>query len=325
MIPRRHLRPVRREAIILLLQTAFAADDVTMVNHHFGKFADVWKHLVLLEVLSLEGPQRYAETHAGSAANPMVDDTERRFGVLGFLELAAGAPILERSRYRTVLNRLGDVREFYPGSGLLAMRELGNETAYLLCDLDPSSAADLRGWSANLGIDRCEVLESDGISATSGWLNGIDSTYDSRTVVHIDPFDPHLPGSDGRSSLDLAVELITSRHGLVYWYGYSRSDQSAWAYQTLYAHTRESLWCGDMMLVDGEPGIRDGDLGNATTVGTGCGIVLANVADRTLAACTALGEALATAYAGSTFPNGSRGDVVFRAHGPPADQPSYDQ
>ncbi len=45
-----------------------------MTNRHFGGFADLWKHLVLTEVLAAVKPQRYAETHAGSAAYPLLDD-----------------------------------------------------------------------------------------------------------------------------------------------------------------------------------------------------------------------------------------------------------
>ena len=45
-----------------------------MANHHFGKFADTWKHLVVNEVLADLRPTRYAETHAGSASYPMIVD-----------------------------------------------------------------------------------------------------------------------------------------------------------------------------------------------------------------------------------------------------------
>lgn len=60
-----------------------------MANHHFGKFADVWKHLVVNEVLADAKPKRYAETHAGSAAYHLVNDAERQYGVLGFLNLSS--------------------------------------------------------------------------------------------------------------------------------------------------------------------------------------------------------------------------------------------
>lgn len=76
-----------------------------MANRHFGKLADVWKHGVLVEVLGRESPSRYAETHAGSAAYPMVADDGRRFGVLRFLAKACEYPVLAGSRYRERLVR----------------------------------------------------------------------------------------------------------------------------------------------------------------------------------------------------------------------------
>ncbi|GAA2759470.1 23S rRNA (adenine(2030)-N(6))-methyltransferase RlmJ [Actinopolymorpha rutila] len=286
-----------------------------MANHHFGKFADVWKHLALVEVLALERPSRYAETHSGSGANAMLDDPERRFGVLRFLDVADATASLGQSRYRALLNQFGDAHSFYPGSALLAMAQLGCSASYLLCDLDPVSAGDLRAWSARLGITRCEVAQADGMMTVLSWLD--DSTgpaTDSQVIVHVDPFDPHSRLADGLSALDVAARLADQGYGLVYWYGYDSPDEASWAYHTLSEKTQGSLWCGDVMLVDETGAAGPGDLGRATTPGTGCGIILANVCEDTRATCQALGEALATAYAGSTLPHGTRGRVRFSVH-----------
>lgn len=286
-----------------------------MANHHFGKFGDVWKHLALAEVLSLERPWRYAETHAGSAANAMVDDPERRFGVLQFLDVANSSSSLGQSRYRAVLSQLGDVRGFYPGSALIAMTELGDRASYLLCDLDPASVDDLRAWSTRLGITRCEVAQEDGMSAVLTWLDdGAGSTKSSGVVVHVDPFHPQSRLADGPSALDLAARLADEGCGLIYWYGYDSAEETSWAFHTLSEMTRSPLWCGDVMVVDETGAGRSGDLGRATTPGTGCGVILANVSDVTRTACVALGEALATAYAESTLPDGTRGRVGFSVH-----------
>ena len=56
-----------------------------MTNPYFGDFGDVWKHLVLAEVLSLERPLAYWETHAGSARYALTVTTR------------ALAPVFERS------------------------------------------------------------------------------------------------------------------------------------------------------------------------------------------------------------------------------------
>ncbi|HEY3752116.1 MAG TPA: hypothetical protein VGL80_23270 [Pseudonocardiaceae bacterium] len=272
-----------------------------MANRHFGKLADVWKHGALLEVLDRERPTRYAETHAGSAAYSLVADDERSFGVLKFL--SADHPKLSGSRYRAALAPFTDVEPpRYPGSAMLAMSVLGDDSSYLLCDIDPVSAAELREHAA--GLSHCEVAEHDGMAATAAWLGG-------DTVVHIDPFDPHAHVPGGYSALTLAAHVAEQGQRLVYWYGYDRPDQQAWAYDALAELTKTPLWCGDILVVDADGAGQPGDLGRATTPGTGSGVVLANVDAATVSACAEFGHALADAYAGATLPAGGTGGIVF--------------
>jgi 23S rRNA A2030 N6-methylase RlmJ len=70
-----------------------------MANRHFAKLADVWKHLSLAEVLSIERPRNCWESHAGNATYAMIDDAERRYGALRFAELAPALPVPAGSRY----------------------------------------------------------------------------------------------------------------------------------------------------------------------------------------------------------------------------------
>ncbi len=277
-----------------------------MANMHFGKLSDVWKHAALAEVLDRQPPQRYAETHAGSGAYPIVHDTERQFGVLRFLDVAAGSEVLARSRYRAAAASWLDGRGLYPGSALLAMTVLGDASSYLLCDLDPGSAADLRHWASELSIDDCEVAQSDGMAAVAAWL---DRHAGKTGLAHIDPFDPDERGPSGWSAFELAARVADSGTALVYWYGYDEPGERAWAWSRLAAQTRAPLWCGDVMVTGTSRA--PGDLGRATTPGTGFGVVLANVEPSTVSACTAVGDALADAYADVLLPDGSRGNLSF--------------
>ena len=277
-----------------------------MANRHFGKLSDVWKHAALAEVLEREPPRRYAETHAGSGAYPIVSDGERQFGILRFLEVAAGSEVLARSRYSAVAASWLNGHGLYPGSALLAMTMLGDGSSYLLCDLDPGSAADLRRWARELSLHRCEVAQADGMAAVAAWL---DRQAGEPGLVHIDPFDPDARGPGGYSAFDLAARVASSGTPLVYWYGYDQSGEQAWAYTRLTAQTRAPLWCGDVMVTGT---IRTtGDLGRATTPGTGFGVILANLQAGRAGACTAVGNALADAYAGALLPDGSRGNLTF--------------
>lgn len=271
------------------------------MNHHFGKFADVWKHLVLTELLTREPPKRYAETHAGSASYDLIDDAERRFGVLRFV--AEEEPALAQSPYRQRIEpsvRAGS----YPGSAAIAMLTLPRDTSYLLCDLDPHSAADLRSWAAEHELTDCRVVEQDGMAATLDWVD-----TSAPTVVHIDPFDPESRSNGGHSAVELAIELIGRGVTVAYWYGYDEPARRGWAFRRM--SDAGDVWCGDMMVVDANAEGTSGDLGEATTPGTGSGMLLAHVGAETAAACHQLGEALADSYAGARLPDGSSGGLDF--------------
>ena len=277
-----------------------------MANPHFGKLADVWKHAALAEVLAHEPPGRYAETHAGSGAYPIVRDSERQFGILRFLDVAAGFEVLARSRYRAVAGSWLSDHGLYPGSAVLAMTMLGTASSYLLCDLNPGTVPDLGGAAGQLGVDDCQVLGTDGMAAFAGWLVSDD---DKAAVVHIDPIDPDDRGAGGYSAIELAVRVADSGTSLVYWYGYDQASEQAWAFARLTAQTRTPLWCGDVLVTGASSAV--GDLGRATTPGTGFGVILANVQAGTVEVCTALGNALADAYVDGMLPDGSPGNLSF--------------
>ncbi|GAA1614321.1 MULTISPECIES: hypothetical protein [Kribbella] len=273
-----------------------------MANHHFGKFADIWKHLVLNEVLAAAKPKRYAETHAGSAAYPIVDDAERRYGVLGFLEWSGSQPLASAPYTHVVSEFASKQPPEYPGSALQAMRMLGDDAAYLLCDLDPASASDLRTWAARLGLGNCEVAERDGMAAVREWMTGTTST-----VVHIDPFDPFARANGAPSAVGLAAEVAEAGHVLVYWYGYSVPAERAWAVEKIRAGTTAPVWWGDFLATTDGATRDDGDLGSATSAGTGSGVVLANVSADVVGRCTELAGALVATYRDKRLPSGEPG------------------
>jgi 23S rRNA A2030 N6-methylase RlmJ len=277
-----------------------------MANRHFGNIADVWKHAALVEVLEREPPSWYAETHAGSGAYAVVNDRGRRFGILHFLEVAPRFPVLARSRYRTLAaSYVGSDRGLYPGSALLAMSVLGDASSFLLCDLDPESVADLRGWSRELGLHNCEVANADGMAAVAARLD--DETREPG-LVHIDPFDRDARAPGGCSALELAARVADSGTGLVYWYGYDHPGAQGQAHKQLAALTSTPLWCGEVIVTGANDSL--GDLDHSATLCT-FGVILANVQAGTAGACAALGDALSHAYADAILPGGGPGNLAF--------------
>jgi len=280
-----------------------------MANSHFGNLGDVWKHLVLAEVLEREPPRWYAETHAGSAAYLLNRDPQREFGIWRFLTAAPRSAELARSRYYAIAGSSASASPAtYPGSPLLAMTILGNSSSYLLCDLDPGSAADLRSWSRQLGLRHCEVAGADGMAAVAAYLARGEGGGDG--LVHVDPFEPDAAGPGGESALECAAGVADSGSALLFWYaaGEGQAAEPDGAPARLRALTDAPLWCGEVTVVTRDASTRD--VRRAATPGV-VGVVLAHVQPATASACAALGQALAEAYAGATLPAGPPARLTF--------------
>lgn len=280
-----------------------------MANSHFGNLGDVWKHLVLAEVLEREPPRWYAETHAGSAAYLLNRDPQREFGIWRFLAAAPRSAELARSRYYAIAGSCASASPAtYPGSPLLAMTILGNSSSYLLCDLDPGSVADLRSWSRQLGLRNCEVAGADGMAAVTAYLARREGGGDG--LVHVDPFEPDAAGPGGESALECAAGVADSGSALLFWYAAGEGQAAApdGAPARLRALTDAPLWCGEVTVVTRDASARD--VRRAATPGV-VGVVLAYVRPATASACAALGQALAEAYAGATLPAGQPASLTF--------------
>lgn len=285
-----------------------------MANRHFGKLADVWKHLVLAEVVAAERPASFYDTHAGHAVYAMTTDAERRYGVLGFLDLAPGDATLATSSYLRLLERhmqgSAELTE-YPAGPMLAMLQLGPTCVYRFCDVDPESTANLRRAATGLGLEsHVHVVEGDGMAAVD---EALAASQDARrAIVYIDPFDHHAVGPGGLSALDLCRRAADLGAAIVHWYGYDRPERRGWLFDVMVdLSPNRRWWCGDMMITGTGTDLAAGDLGVATTPGTGFGLVCANVAAPALLRCDALGSALARAYEGRPLPDGQAGGLGF--------------
>jgi 23S rRNA (adenine2030-N6)-methyltransferase len=52
-----------------------------MANIHYGNIGDIWKHLPLAEILAIEAPSAYWESHAGSSHYALTHSPEREYGI----------------------------------------------------------------------------------------------------------------------------------------------------------------------------------------------------------------------------------------------------
>jgi 23S rRNA A2030 N6-methylase RlmJ len=290
-----------------------------MANAHFAEIGDVWKHLPLAEVLAIERPDRYWETHAGSALYPLTPSPERSYGVYRVLGHAGRFPAVDRSVYLRVLRELGSGRPGgrYPGSPYLAMSVLGTTAReYRLAETDPVSLGDLRAAGRLVGPGRVTVVDGDGVAAVLHASAGLDPASGPTTFALVDPYQALQPTTAGLSPAELWARLARRGGRTMLWYGFETTADHAQTSAGLLAALdragvdpgRARLWAGEITVagfgahpVAWNPGV------------PGCGIACANLGDRSVAACEALGAALQALYAGARTPAGADGSLSFRA------------
>jgi 23S rRNA A2030 N6-methylase RlmJ len=290
-------------------------DDVRllmMANVHYARIGDVWKHLPLAEVLSIERPGRYWESHAGSSTYPLTRSPERDYGVFYFLEHANLSSALKSSAYRRLLEpcERGSTPPTYPGSPLIALKLLkGAGEHFVFCDVDGASLANIAEDARALRVSagRVRLVHGDGIPALEEELAGLAEGEASGTFLHVDPYRPLERERGGESPLGLFARAAEQGVGCMLWYGFDSRDARAVVPDALRKRIAGHAWYGEVCLhaedlseVGFDPGV------------LGCGVVVCNVGQEALAACSHLGEGLAHAYASARrLPNGRDGALEF--------------
>jgi 23S rRNA (adenine2030-N6)-methyltransferase len=298
-----------------------------MANTHFGNIGDIWKHLALAEILAIERPHRYWESHAGSASYPLAPSPERDYGIYGFLGRASGSRDLRTCRFRLLLEELHGSSAspaIYPGSPLVAMKMLGREAAYLFCDIDGSSLVTIRETARILGIpaEALNCVEGDGPTTVLEAALDLPQADLARTLVLIDPFWIDMPpgNRDSRtqveqvSPLDLFSRLAGMDAAAVLWYSFDSPAARAACRDKIQlslraqaiAHEGSGLWCGEILI----KGLGDRDLGFDPGVG-GCGILASGLGAQAAKAAGRLGRELARVYAQVVAPGGRSGALDF--------------
>jgi len=156
-------------------------------SFHAGNFADVHKHVTLIALLTAlkrkEKGFAYFETHAGRGAYDLSHPSaESRGGIGRFSAMGSRAPELEHyaasiSEFRTSRNN----SHLYPGSPLIAARELRPQDRAVLSEIVPSEARLLE--QALQGDSRVRIELGDGFERLRAWL----PPRERRALTLIDP------------------------------------------------------------------------------------------------------------------------------------------
>ncbi len=184
---------------------------------HAGNVGDVWKHVVLVEVLQRLADSgartAYVETHAGEGRYPLAATGEWTEGI-GKLWTAT-APALARYLELCREHGRGDERPTnYPGSPLLARTILGPQASLALWERDAKTAERL---ASVLDDAHTRITTADGLAALDDAL-GAASSRANAVAALVDP--PWSRKGDWREIPEIVVAAArrAPRACLVLWY-----------------------------------------------------------------------------------------------------------
>ncbi|MBD1390118.1 23S rRNA (adenine(2030)-N(6))-methyltransferase RlmJ [Neiella sp. HB171785] len=157
-------------------------------SFHAGNFADVLKHIVLVEIMQYlqqkPKPLDYIDTHSGAGLYNLNTKTANKLSEhLGGIGKLKAEDYPEVSRYFELLKASDPSGElnFYPGSPLLAKLMLREGDKSWLTELHPQ---DYKHLVNNMGRDRrIRVSQEDGLKR----LKGLLPPQSRRALVLIDP------------------------------------------------------------------------------------------------------------------------------------------
>lgn len=202
-----------------------------MTYTHFGKQADVLKHLLLCELLRIEKPRVYVETNAACAQYALEKTPEQEYGIYHFLKKAGAAEkecMPERAEYhhpKGALRRSAYYQQEseamqanrYIGSPGLAMNILGDTARYIFFDIESAPLENVSQYAATKGLKECITLfNRDSIEGTLELLSSLAAS----SFLHIDPYEIDKPGRNGRTYLDVFIEAAKAGMRCFLWYGY---------------------------------------------------------------------------------------------------------
>lgn len=191
---------------------------------HFGKQADVFKHLILCEALQIEKPQVYVESNSASAIYKMAHTPEQEYGIYHFLKSAEREKLLKASVYYNLESKAIE-KGYYLGSPALAMNISGREAQQLhFFDIEKDALANVENY-AEESIPGTRVLtyNTDSIEGVMQLLPSLPAS----SFIHIDPYEIDKKGNSGKTYLDVMVEAARLGMKCLLWYGYMTADDKS--------------------------------------------------------------------------------------------------
>lgn len=280
-----------------------------MAYDHFGKFADVWKHLLLCTALETERPTTYIESNSASAEYRLESTKEQLHGIFNFLKAAPSSQLLADTAYfrmeLAAYRRSDD--PIYLGSPALAMGLLNrHETNLTFFDIDPSALQSIRIFAqSHAPLAQITLAQQDSVSGIRNMLDDLSQ----EAFLFFDPYDPlDRNPTTGDNYLELFLPATAKNIRSLLWYGFDRLQEEAQFHQLLMSRTNDNEMPELIEFITRLRTIHSSDPGENPGV-FGCGIVCSNLSGATVERMSRIATELPAIYRGIQLYENQSGEL----------------
>lgn len=264
---------------------------------HYGKQADVFKHLVLCEVLNNEMPAVYIDTNSASAIYQLNHSPEQDYGIYHFLRKASENDKLKDSVYYRLES--GAVQnDCYYGSPALSMKVIGEHADnYYFFDLENKSLDNVRTFAEHEHLDdRIVVQNCDSSKAVMDMLPFLPES----SFLHIDPYEIDKKGIGGHTYYDIFIQATRLGVKCLLWYGFMTLEDKWRLNQYIASHLQEStvqnIVCAELIM----NGIEESTISCNPGI-LGSGLLASNLSDKSNHQLLDFSRLLVDIYKNSTY------------------------
>ncbi len=274
------------------------------IYSHYGKPADVWKHLALCEVIRNEQPTVYVETNSACAEYVLSHTPEQQYGIYSFMDKAKDNADLRHTKYYE-LECPAMKQEKYIGSPGLAMGVLADSVKkYIFFDIQTTPLNNVTAFAkAHQLSDKVVTIKQDSIIGALDLLPVLPAS----TLMHIDPYAVNEPSTNGYDYMDLFVKATKKGLMCFLWYGFNTLNEKKYLNDFISGKfsnkSTENLSCTELVMdiiqpdaIPCNPGI------------LGSGLLTSNLSKPSVSAISDYAKSLVKLYENTQY-NGYKGSV----------------
>ena len=275
-----------------------------MSYKHYGEIGDIWKHLPLCEVITMERPTVYVETNSAYSQYSLDRTPAQEYGIFNVIGKAEAFPSLQESAYYKLIKPFV-MEGKYLGSPGLAMTFLNNITeSFVFFDLEKEALENITSFANERNIHgQVRVINKDSVSGLLEML----PTLPPSTFIHIDPYLIDDPNAEGKTYLDVFIKASVQGLKCFLWYGFETLNDKDYLNTLVRERLSEaqitSAHCCELMM---ESIQQNSVVCNPGVVG--CGVLTSNLSSNANKAISEMADLVVALYRGTSY-DGFKGDL----------------